>query len=87
MKLTLHICLQSEPSLSSHSYRNVLYVWAVQNKSVWCSVFICNCNTRYYVMNVMKYVRLLVICIVGGGVQIGSTRHVGHLLAYCTCPG
>jgi hypothetical protein len=26
------------------------------------------------------------ICIVGGGVQSGSTRHVGHLLAYCTCP-
>jgi hypothetical protein len=24
---------------------------------------------------------------VGGGVQIGSTRHVGHSLAYCTCPG
>jgi hypothetical protein len=24
---------------------------------------------------------------VGGGVQTGSTRHVGHLLAYCTCPG
>jgi hypothetical protein len=27
------------------------------------------------------------ICIVGGGVQTGSTQHVGHLLAYCTCPG
>jgi hypothetical protein len=27
------------------------------------------------------------ICIVGGGVQTGSSRHVGHLLAYCTCPG
>jgi hypothetical protein len=27
------------------------------------------------------------ICIVRGGVQTGSTRHVGHLLAYCTCPG
>jgi hypothetical protein len=27
------------------------------------------------------------ICIVGDGVQTGSTRHVGHLLAYCTCPG
>jgi hypothetical protein len=24
---------------------------------------------------------------VGGGVQTGSTRHVDHLLAYCTCPG
>jgi hypothetical protein len=27
------------------------------------------------------------IRIVGGGVQTGSTRHVGHSLAYCTCPG
>jgi hypothetical protein len=26
-------------------------------------------------------------CIVGGGVQTGSSRHVGHSLAYCTCPG
>jgi hypothetical protein len=33
----------------------------------------------------MKF--LILICIVGGGVQIGSTRHVGHLLAYCTCAG
>jgi hypothetical protein len=24
---------------------------------------------------------------VGGGVQTGSTRHVGHSLAYCTWPG
>jgi hypothetical protein len=24
---------------------------------------------------------------VGGGVQTGSTLHVDHLLAYCTCPG
>jgi hypothetical protein len=24
---------------------------------------------------------------VGGGVQGGSTRHVGHWMAYCTCPG
>jgi hypothetical protein len=27
------------------------------------------------------------IGIVGGGVQTGSTRHVGHWMAYCTCPG
>jgi hypothetical protein len=26
-------------------------------------------------------------CILGDGVQTGSTRHVCHLLAYCTCPG
>jgi hypothetical protein len=30
---------------------------------------------------------IFLICIVGGGDQTGSTRHVGHLLAYCTCPG
>jgi hypothetical protein len=27
------------------------------------------------------------IRIVGGGVQAGSTRHVGHYLACCTFPG
>jgi hypothetical protein len=27
------------------------------------------------------------IRIVGGGVYTGSTRHVGHWMAYCTCPG
>jgi hypothetical protein len=27
------------------------------------------------------------ISIVGGGVQARSTRHVGHWMAYCTCPG
>jgi hypothetical protein len=26
------------------------------------------------------------IRIVGGGVQAGSPRHVGHWMAYCTCP-
>jgi hypothetical protein len=26
------------------------------------------------------------IRIVGGGVHTGSTRHVGHWIAYCTCP-
>jgi hypothetical protein len=28
-----------------------------------------------------------VLRIVGGGVQTGSTRHRGHLLSYCACPG
>jgi hypothetical protein len=27
------------------------------------------------------------IRIVGGGVQTGSTQHIGHLLAYCIFPG
>jgi hypothetical protein len=30
---------------------------------------------------------IFLICIVGGGVHTGSTRHVSHSLAYCTCPG
>jgi hypothetical protein len=30
---------------------------------------------------------LLLLRIVGGGVQTGSTRHRGHLLSYCACPG
>jgi hypothetical protein len=32
-------------------------------------------------------ITILLNCIVGGEVQTGSTRHVGHSLAYCTCPG
>jgi hypothetical protein len=35
----------------------------------------------------MVYIFFFLICIVWGGVQTGSTRHVGHLSAYCTCPG
>jgi hypothetical protein len=31
--------------------------------------------------------RFFLILIVGGGVLAGSTRLVGHWLAYCTCPG
>jgi hypothetical protein len=34
-----------------------------------------------------NWANFFLICIVGGGVQTGSTRHVGHSLAYCTCPG
>jgi hypothetical protein len=34
-----------------------------------------------------NYLIIFLICIGVGGVQTGSTRHVGHLLAYCTCPG
>jgi hypothetical protein len=38
-------------------------------------------------MNILSRIRFFLICIVGVGLQTGSTRHVGHLLAYCTCPG
>jgi hypothetical protein len=31
--------------------------------------------------------KFFLIGIVGGGIQAGSTRHVGHWMAYCTCPG
>jgi hypothetical protein len=40
-----------------------------------------------YLGNSFCMVFFFLICIVGGGVQTGSTRHIGHLLAYCTCPG
>jgi hypothetical protein len=35
----------------------------------------------------ISMIKILNLRIVGGGVQTGSTRHVGHLLAYCTCSG
>jgi hypothetical protein len=33
------------------------------------------------------FIFFFIIRRVGGGVQTGSTRHVGHWMAYCTCPG
>jgi hypothetical protein len=33
------------------------------------------------------FIYLFLFGIVGGGVHTGSTRHCGHVLAYCTCPG
>jgi hypothetical protein len=44
-----------------------------------------NGNASYLIF--MFFIIIFFIYIVGGGVQTGSTRHVGHLLAYCTCPG
>jgi hypothetical protein len=35
----------------------------------------------------MLFFFFLLICIVWSGVLTGSTRHVSHLLAYCSCPG
>jgi hypothetical protein len=35
----------------------------------------------------LLYIFFFLICIVGGVVQTGSTRHIGRSLAYCTCPG
>jgi hypothetical protein len=42
------------------------------------------------VLGVLKLVLVhssFLICIVGGGVQTGSTRHVSHLLAYLSARG
>jgi hypothetical protein len=44
-----------------------------------------DCSLSYITLKRHLFFNFL-ICIVGGGVQNGSTRHVGHLLAYCTCP-
>jgi hypothetical protein len=44
------------------------------------------CRPYWLILRQRIYLFFL-ICIVGGGVQTGSTRHVGHSLAYCTCPG
>jgi hypothetical protein len=39
--------------------------------------------------NILMWIlrEVFLICIGVGGVQTGSTRQVGQLLAYCTCPG
>jgi hypothetical protein len=36
-------------------------------------------NFQFTLVNILN-------SILGDEVQTGSTRHVGHLLAYCTCP-
>jgi hypothetical protein len=48
-----------------------------------------SCTTLCYTTLSMYEYRLFffLICIVGGGIQTGSTRHVGPLLANFTCPG
>jgi hypothetical protein len=46
-----------------------------------------NYSTHSLTHGAEPFLRSCQFCIVGGGVQTGSTRHVGHLLAYCTCPG
>jgi hypothetical protein len=38
-------------------------------------------------IRVTHFFFFLILRIVGGGVQTGSTRHRGHLLSYCACPG
>jgi hypothetical protein len=38
------------------------------------------------IWHVFGVVSFFLIRIVGGGVQVGSTRHVGHWMVYCTCP-
>jgi hypothetical protein len=37
--------------------------------------------------NLSQNTFFLILRIVAGGVQTGSTRHRGHLLSYCACPG
>jgi hypothetical protein len=51
-----------------------------KNKNMWEQM-----NSRR-VTN-LELAGFFLIRIVGGGVQAGSTRHVGHWMAYCTCPG
>jgi hypothetical protein len=58
----------------------IRFWWESQNKRALL-------GPRYKWKDNIKMDLFFLIFIVGGGVQTGSTRHVGHLLAYCTCPG
>jgi hypothetical protein len=40
----------------------------------------------YFIYILYGSLVIFFIRIVGGGVHTGSTRHVGHWMAYCTCP-
>jgi hypothetical protein len=57
-------------------WKNFKYVWPYEvRKLCYRRMSNTSCGCSFF------------FCIVGGGVQTGSTRHVGHLLAYCICPG
>jgi hypothetical protein len=57
------------------------------NGKAWCRRNVCTRVLKVHVLNINFFKFFFLICIVGGGVQTGSTRHFGHLLAYCTCTG
>jgi hypothetical protein len=52
-----------------------------------CLRNISRLSMDYTVLYSRWYNSFFLIRIVGGGVQAGSTRHVGHWMAYCICPG
>jgi hypothetical protein len=51
--------------------------WKVSGLTVWLRK-----SLKWFAFRLFFLIR-----IVGGGVQAGSTRHVGHWMAYCTSPG
>jgi hypothetical protein len=73
----------------SHPYKTkgkirVLYIFCLQRAGEKTK---CLNWTVKSIIRIYSALNFVLICIVGNGVQTGSTRNVGHLLAYCTCPG
>jgi hypothetical protein len=54
-----------------------------------CTILITGLLIHLQYLKIMLcfFFLLFFLRIVAGGVQTGSTRHRGHLLSYCACPG
>jgi hypothetical protein len=78
----------NEPVISTYQYmmshpeKNITLILTNVRIFVSFHLFLTSSSVLLILINLFFF-----ICILGGGVQTGSTRHVGHLLAYCTCPG
>jgi hypothetical protein len=52
-----------------------------------CNIFALLPHLFLFVSSSIKLLDIFFFCLVGGGVQAGSPRHVGQWMAYCICPG
>jgi hypothetical protein len=65
----------------------ILFKQKLQSEEPVCLFIVDDSSTILYLQSLVSSSFtsfFFLICIVGGGVQTGSTRHVGHLQAYCT---
>jgi hypothetical protein len=76
------LSLNSDTSWYIHSH---IYGCAATCK--WNVGGTCEWSESFVLGDMQNIRNFFFICIGGGWVQTGSSRHVGHLLAYCTCPG
>jgi hypothetical protein len=69
----------------------IIIKWKISSRTTTC---ISNFLSVWWILNELQWSAGLIyssffflIRIMWGGIQSGSTRHVGRWMAYCTCPG